>query len=113
MKDADVDLHRTNQWLTSSGLKADIEGLIIAAQHQQGCTTATSLKMALTHYVGCVASLMNLSITSYLAAQNLPKTKCIQRRDNAASYIHWKVCQSYDIKTADKWYDHKPDTVVQ
>ena len=26
MKDADVDLHRTNQWLTSSGLKAETEG---------------------------------------------------------------------------------------
>jgi len=30
MKDADVDLHRTNQWLMSSGLKAEAEGLIIA-----------------------------------------------------------------------------------
>ena len=70
MKDADVDLHRINQWLRSSGVKAENEGLIIAAQDQ---SLATSLKIALTHYVGCVASLMNLSITSYLAAQNLAK----------------------------------------
>ena len=30
MKDEDVDLHRTSQWLTNSGLKAETDGLIIA-----------------------------------------------------------------------------------
>lgn len=30
VKDADVDLHITKQWLMSSGLKAEAEGLIIA-----------------------------------------------------------------------------------
>ena len=43
----------------------------------------------------------------------LPRTEYIQRHDNASSYIHWNVCQSYDIKTADKWYEHKQDTVVE
>ena len=43
----------------------------------------------------------------------LAKTEFIQRHDNAASYIHWKVYQSYDMKTTFKWYDHKPDTVVE
>ena len=32
-KDADVDCHKTNQWLKSSGLKVETEGLIIAAYH--------------------------------------------------------------------------------
>ena len=40
---------------------------------QQDCTIATSLKMAPTHYGGCVASLMTLSTTSCRAVQNLPK----------------------------------------
>ena len=43
----------------------------------------------------------------------IAKTEYIQKYDNAAYYIHWKVCQSYDIKTTDKWSDHKPDTVVE
>jgi len=38
---------------------------------------------------------------------------CIQRHNNAASYIHWKVCQSYNIKTTDKWYELKPQIVIE
>ena len=44
----------------------------------------------------------------------LVKMEYIQRHDhNVASYSHWKVCQSYDIKTTDKWYEHKQETVVE
>ena len=32
IKEADVDHHKTNQWLKSSGLKAETEGFIVAAQ---------------------------------------------------------------------------------
>ena len=43
----------------------------------------------------------------------LAKTEYIQRHDKAADYIHWKVCQSYNIKTTEKWYDYKPETVAE
>ena len=38
IKEADVDHHKTNQWLKSSGLKAETEGFIIAAQDQSLAT---------------------------------------------------------------------------
>ena len=57
---------------------------------------------------------MNLSTPSYLAVQNLhAKMENIQRHNNGASYIHWKVCQSYNIKTTDKWYELKPEIVIE
>ena len=37
-KEADVDQNKTNQWLRSTGLKAETEGLIIAAQDQSLAT---------------------------------------------------------------------------
>ena len=47
----------------------------------------------------------------------LADSECIQRHDNAALYIHWKVCQDYKIMTSVvKWYEHKrekPETVVE
>ena len=44
----------------------------------------------------------------------LAKSEYVQRHDNAASYIHWKVCRNYNIMTsADKWYEHKSKTVVE
>ena len=38
IKEADVDHHKTNQWLKSSGLKSETEGFIIAAQDQSLAT---------------------------------------------------------------------------
>ena len=47
----------------------------------------------------------------------LADSECIQRHDNAALYIDWKVCQDYKIMTSVvKWYEHKrekPETVVE
>ena len=38
IKEADVDLKQTNNWLKGTGLKAETEGLIIAAQDQSLAT---------------------------------------------------------------------------
>ena len=116
MKDADVDLHRTNQWLMSSGLKAETEGLIIAAQDQSLATRLyhSNIIKDGTNPLCRMCGKFDESIDHVISGcPELAKTEYIQRHDNAASYIHWKVCQSYDIKTTDKWYDHKPDTVVE
>ena len=39
IKDADVDHHKTNQWLKSSGLKSETEGFIIGAAQDQSLAT--------------------------------------------------------------------------
>ena len=43
----------------------------------------------------------------------LTQTEYIHRHDKTAAYIHWKVCQSYNIKTSEKWYDHTPEMVTE
>ena len=39
-------------------------------------------------------------------------TKTTNRHNRVGQYIHWKICDHYNIKTPDKWYEHKPLPVV-
>ena len=34
------------------------------------------------------------------------------RHNRVGQYIHWKICNHYDIETPDKWYEHKLLSVV-
>ena len=34
------------------------------------------------------------------------------RHDRVAQYIHWTLCNHYGIETTNRWYDHKPEPVV-
>ena len=43
----------------------------------------------------------------------LTQMEYIHRHDKVAAYIHWKVCQSYNIKTLEKWYDHTLETKTE
>ena len=38
------------------------------------------------------------------------KTKYEQRHNKAAAYLQWAICQHYDIKVHDKYYEHEPST---
>ena len=36
-----------------------------------------------------------------------------ERHDNVASMLHWNLCSKYNLPTADKWWEHKVDKVLQ
>ena len=104
MKDADVDLHRTNQWLTNSGLKAETEGLIIAAQDQSLGTrfyhNSNIIKDGISPLCR-ICGMFDESVDYVISGcRELAKSEYIQRHDNALSYIHWKVCHNYNIMTS-------------
>ena len=40
------------------------------------------------------------------------KSEFIQRHDNAATYMHWKICKAFSLAVTDNWYNHSPETVV-
>ena len=42
----------------------------------------------------------------------LDKIEYIFRHNNAATYLHWSICQNHDTEITDKWYEHKPEIVV-
>ena len=42
----------------------------------------------------------------------LDKAEYISRNNNAATYLHWSICKNHNIEITDKWYKHKPATMI-
>ena len=115
IKDADVDQVKTNKWLKAHGLKAETEGLIIAAQDQSLATRSFHHRIIKdgTDPQCRICGKHEESIDHIISGcSELAKTEYIQRHNKAAAYLHWKICREYKIKTADKWYEHQPGTVT-
>ena len=36
-----------------------------------------------------------------------------RRHDNVAKYVHWRICEKYELDRANKWYEHKPDGAIE
>ncbi|XP_078357225.1 uncharacterized protein LOC144642106 [Oculina patagonica] len=116
IKEADVDHHKTNQWLKSSGLKAETEGFIIAAQDQSLATRSYHARIIKdgTSPLCRMCNKYDETIDHIVSGcPELSKTEYTHRHDKAAAYIHWKVCHNYNIETSEKWYDHEPETVTE
>ena len=116
IKDPDVDQHKTNQWLKSSGLKAETEGFIIAAQDQSLATRSYNASIIKdgTSPLCRMCNKYDVTIDHIVSGcPELAKTEYIHQHDKAAAYIHWKVCHNYNIKTSEKWYDHELETVTE
>ncbi len=112
----EIDQEQTQHWLRSAGLKAETEGFLIAAQDQSlptrnyqkhimkqntlsKCRMCGSWEETINHIVsGC---------------PTLAKKEYIYRHDRVGTFIHWKLCQHYEIPTEDRWYKHTPEKVTE
>ena len=114
--DADVNKAQTYSWLTSSSLKAETEGFLLAAQDQSlktrnyikyvmkkeenpNCRYCNKEKETVDHLVsGCSL----LAIKEY-----------IDRHNRVATYVHWMLCRHYKFETPKQWYKHEVNQVVE
>ena len=91
IKEADVDTKATNQWFKSSGLKAETEGLIIAAQDQTLPTRAYHHHVIKDgtdpHCRICNKSQQTIDHV-FSGCPELAKTEYIHRHNNVAAYIY-------------------------
>jgi hypothetical protein len=116
IKDADVDQVKTNKWFKAHGLKAETEGLIIAAQDQSLATRSYHHRIIKdgTDPQCRICGKHEQSIDHIISGcPELAKTEYIQRHNKAAANLHWEICTEYMIKTTDKWYEHQPNTVTK
>ena len=72
----------THQWLRSTGLKAETEEFTETIDHLIS---------------GCTI---------------LAPNEYTNRHNRVGQYIHWKICNHYNIETPNKWYEHKLLPVV-
>ena len=112
----DAEQDQTHQWLRSAGLKAETEGMVIAAQDQSLATRSYHHKIIKdgTDPKCRMCNQYEETIDHIVSGcPTLAKTEYIQRHDKAAGYIHWKICKYFQLPTAEKWYEHQPQTVTE
>ena len=115
-KEADVDQLMTHQWLKSSGLKAETEGFIVAAQDQSLPTKAYQHHVLKIHNdpMCRICGKFEETIDHIVSGcPELAKTEYIARHDKVAAYIHWEICKKYGLETPSQWYKHQPCVVAE
>ena len=109
---ADVDKDKTHQWLRGTGLKAETEGFIMAAQDQSLFTRNYQSKIA-KHWADPKCRFFDQydeTIDHLVAGCSvLAPNEYRNRHDRVGQYLHWKICKHYNTPHADKWYEHKTD----
>ena len=102
-QNADVEKESTHQWLRSAGLKEETEGFTMAAQDQNlftrnyqdkimkngadsKCWFCDKFEETVDHLVsGCPIMTPN---------------EYLERHNRVGKYIHWKICQHYNVPYA-------------
>ena len=113
---ADVSQKHTFSWLKSSGLKAETEGFIIAAQDQSLRTKNYQAKIMKTQEdPKCrFCNQYNETIDHLVSAcPTLAKTEYLIRHNKVAQYIHHRICQHYGISVKNHWYEHEVAPVME
>ena len=103
-------------WLAKSDLKPETEALICAAQEQ--ALRTNYIKHRIDHTAEsdrCRVCGDKGETVWHITSQCTPlaQREYKRRHDNVARIVHWAICGKYDIQRDDKWYDHKPEGVIE
>ena len=108
-------IHGTHQWLRNTRFQAGTEGFIVVA-HDQSLFTSNFQSNILHDGAVSRCRFCNTSTETidHLISQCaiLAQNEYTNRHNRVGQYIHWEICNHYDIETRDKWYEHKPLPVV-
>ena len=44
---------------------------------------------------------------------NLHRRSIKERHDNLGKIVHWKLARKCNFEAGDKWYEHKPESVIK
>ena len=101
-----VNLHDTHQWLRSARLRVGPDGFVVAAQDQSLFTR--NFQANILHNGAdprcrfCKISTKTIDHL-ILGCTILAPNEYTNRHNRVGQYIHWKICNHYNIETPDKW----------
>ena len=100
----------------SNNIKTETESLIMAAQEQAlNCNSVKKDIYGLKVSDKCRLCGKNVeSITHIVSACSMLAQRDYKRRhDKVCLNLHWNLCKKYGINVVDKWYQHKPEAVLE
>ena len=114
---ADLDKATTHQWLSSSSLKGETEGVILAAQDQSISTRVYQSRIlkngADSNCRLCTEQEKTVDDHIISACPAIFNTEYLQRNDRVAKFIHWTLCKTFNLSHTKKWYEHTPQPVIE
>eukprot|EP00795_Rhopilema_esculentum_P009699 gene9699-biopygen2667 len=111
-----IDWEKSWTWLRNGDLKGCTEALVCSAQEQALRTNYTK------HYIDktsdtplCRMCGDKGETVSHLVSEcaKLAQTEYKRRHDNVARYIHWLLAEKCRFERATKWYEQKPEGVLE
>ena len=111
-----VDWDKTWQWLLKGDLKGCTEALICSAQEQALRTNYTKFHIDKTADSPLCRMCGERGESIYHLISEcgkLAQREYKRRHDDVARYVHWQLCQNVGIESCDKWYEHKPECVME
>ena len=109
---------RAWQWIAKGDLKGCTEALICSAQEQALRTNYTRFHIDHTAESPlcrkCVRKGENVAHVHVVSeCSKLAQTEYKGRHDNVARYIQWQLCGKCGLERAKRWYEEKPEVVVE
>ena len=101
--------------MRNAGLKAETGGFNVATQYLSLFTR--NFQSNILHngveprFIFCDTS-TNI-IGHLISGCTIPiPNEYTDRYNRFGQYMHWKICNHYDVETSEKWYEHEPLPVV-
>ena len=103
-------------WLQNGDLKRETERLIVAAQNQQSIRTnlvKTKIDKSQGDFLCRVCRKVDESIDHIVSGcSKLAQKEYKRRHDNLGKMVHWTLARKCNFEAGDKWYEHKPKSVL-
>ena len=105
------------EWLTRGELKKETEGMLMAAQEQALRTRYVQNKIDGQIEISPMCRKCNEKVETinHIISEcpALAQREYKGRHDTVAKALHWKICKEYHLPSAEKWYNHTPEKVLE